>query len=65
MGDLFRGRAAVVIALGAAGSVTLTQHADEHRPEHPILLAVDQQFGEGAAVRVSSILGDVSPIVDV
>ena len=26
----------------------LPQHPDEHRPERPILLAVDQQLGEGA-----------------
>jgi hypothetical protein len=31
----------------------LTQHADKHRPECPVLLAVDQQFGEGAALRVA------------
>jgi hypothetical protein len=29
-------------------SARLPQHADQHRPEHPILLAVDQQLGEGA-----------------
>jgi hypothetical protein len=27
----------------------LPQHPDQHRPERPILLAVDQQFGEGPA----------------
>jgi hypothetical protein len=26
----------------------LPQHPDEHRAERPVLLAVDQQFGEGA-----------------
>ena len=25
-----------------------TQHPDEHRPQHPILLAVDQELGEAA-----------------
>jgi hypothetical protein len=29
------------------------QHADEHRSERPVLLAVDQQLGEGAALRVA------------
>jgi len=29
----------------------LPQHAHEHRPERPILLAVDQELGEGAALR--------------
>src|SRR4249919_3570169 len=28
----------------------LPQHPDEHRPQRPVLLAVDQQLGEGAAV---------------
>jgi uncharacterized membrane protein len=32
-------------------SVSLPQHPDEHGPEHPVLLAVDQQLGEGAALR--------------
>jgi hypothetical protein len=32
--------------LGAA--VDLPQHPDEHGSERPILLAVDQQLGEGA-----------------
>jgi hypothetical protein len=25
----------------------LLQHADQHRPQHPVLLAVDQELGEG------------------
>jgi hypothetical protein len=28
-------------------SSTLPQHPDEHRPERPVLLAVNQEFGEG------------------
>ena len=28
----------------------LPQHANEHRPQHPVLLAVDQEFGEGAGL---------------
>ncbi len=31
-------------------SVSLTQHLDEHRPQNPVLLAVDQELGEGAAL---------------
>ena len=30
-------------------ALSLPQHPDEHRPERPILLAVDQEFGEGAS----------------
>jgi hypothetical protein len=29
-------------------AVRVPQHADEHRPEGPVLLAVDQQLGERA-----------------
>jgi ABC-type nickel/cobalt efflux system permease component RcnA len=32
-----------------ASLLSLTQHPDEHSPECPILLAVDQEFGEGAS----------------
>ena len=39
-------------------AVSLPQHPDEHRPQHPILLAVDQQLGEGAALRVAPELAD-------
>ena len=31
----------------AALAVGLPQYPHEHRPERPILLAVDQEFGEG------------------
>ena len=37
---------------------SLPRHADEHRPERPILLAVDEQLGEGAALRVAPELAD-------
>jgi hypothetical protein len=41
---------------------SLSQHPDEHRPEHrpesPVLLAVDYQLGEGAALRVAPELAD-------
>jgi hypothetical protein len=36
----------------------LPQHPDEHRPERPILLSVDQQLGAGAALRVAPELAD-------
>jgi len=39
-------------------SVKLSQHADEYRPQRPILLAVDQQFGEGTALGVAPELTD-------
>jgi hypothetical protein len=29
---------------------SFAQHPDEHRPKRPILLAVDQELGEGAAL---------------
>jgi hypothetical protein len=31
-------------------SAPLPQHPDKHRPESPILLAVDQQLGEGPRI---------------
>jgi hypothetical protein len=37
-------------------SVNLPQHSDQHRSEHPILLALDQEFSEGAALWVASTL---------
>jgi hypothetical protein len=43
-------------ALGAP--VALSQHPHEHRSEHPVLLAGDQQLGEGAALRVAPELSD-------
>jgi hypothetical protein len=33
-------------------AVALPQHPDEHRPERPVLLAVDQESGEGPRRRV-------------
>ncbi len=39
-------------------AIALAQHPDEHRPERPALLAVDQQRGEGAALRVAPELAD-------
>ena len=36
-----------------AAFVVGSQHPNEDRPERPILLAVDQELGEGAALRVA------------
>jgi hypothetical protein len=36
----------------------LPQHADEHRTERPVLLAVDQQLGEGPGLWVPSVGAD-------
>ena len=41
-----------------ASTVALPQHPDQHRPERSILLAVDQEFGEGAALWVAPELAD-------
>jgi hypothetical protein len=38
--------------------VGLPQHPDQHRPQRPILLAVDQQFCEGATLRVGPELSE-------
>jgi hypothetical protein len=45
-------------------SLSLPQHAAEHRPKRPILLAIDQQLTEGAelsgpssGLRVRSLVG--------
>jgi hypothetical protein len=36
----------------------LPQHPDQHRPEDPVLLAVNQEFSEGSALRVAPELPD-------
>jgi hypothetical protein len=38
--------------------IVLSQHADEHRSKDPILLAVDQQLGEGTGLR---LMGQILP----
>jgi hypothetical protein len=44
-------------------AIAFSQHSDEHRPQRPVLLAVDQQLGEGAALRVAPELADpVGPL---
>jgi hypothetical protein len=37
---------------------TSPQHPDEHRPQRPVLLAVDQEFGERPRPRVPPELSD-------
>jgi hypothetical protein len=37
---------------------SIPQHPYKHRTERSILLAVDQQFGEGTALRVAPELSD-------
>ena len=41
----------VLMAQYSIGDVAVPQHPDEHRPQRPILLAVDQEFAEGATLR--------------
>jgi hypothetical protein len=36
----------------------LSQHPDQHRPERPVLLTVDQELGEGAGLRVPPVAAD-------
>jgi hypothetical protein len=38
--------------------IALPQHPDQHRPERSVLLAVDQEPGEGARLRVPPELAD-------
>ena len=42
----------------SASDFHLQQHADERGPKRPILLAVDQELGEGAAIWVAPELSD-------
>jgi hypothetical protein len=52
-------RRALCLALG------LSQHPYEDRPERPILLAVDQELGEGPALWVALELADPVGSVEV
>jgi hypothetical protein len=38
----------------------LPQHPDEHRSKRPVLLAVDQELGEGAGLRVRAEFTDLT-----
>jgi hypothetical protein len=44
--------------LGGTRALGFPQHIDEHRPQYPILFAVDQQLAEGAALRLAPELSD-------
>jgi len=48
---------------GREDSVRPPQHADEHHPQRPVLLAVDQQLGErprlGVAVELADPVGSL------
>jgi hypothetical protein len=50
--------AVLVQADWLAFPIGISQHSDEHCPERPILLAVDQELGEGTALRVAPELAD-------
>jgi hypothetical protein len=39
-------------------AIGLPLHPDQHRPKRPVLHAVDQEFREGAALRVAPELAD-------
>jgi hypothetical protein len=45
--------------------VRLPQHADEHRPKDSVLLAVDQELGEGPCLGVPSAAPDRVGAVEV
>jgi len=43
--------------------LSLPQHANQHRAKRPVLLAVDQEFGESATLGVAAELADtVGPL---
>ena len=46
-------------------SLAFPQHPDEHCPQGPVLLAIDQELGEGAALRVAPELTDPVGAVEV
>jgi hypothetical protein len=52
-------------SVGAGLPLALPQHPDQHRPERPILLAVDQELGEGATLRMAPDLADPVGAVEV
>jgi hypothetical protein len=43
---------------GCRNLARYSQHPDQHRSERPVFFAGDQQFGEGAALRVTPELAD-------
>jgi hypothetical protein len=51
------------VRLGPNDLFAHPEHPDQHRPKRPVLLAVDQQLGEGAALRIAPELVDpVGPL---
>jgi hypothetical protein len=42
-----------------------SQHPDHHRPERPVLLAVDQELAEGPRLRVAPELSDAVGALEV
>jgi hypothetical protein len=55
--------AAPEFQMTALASVGVAQHPDEHGPDRPILLAVDQELGEGAALWVPpELAASVGPL---
>ena len=43
---------------GLLSALVLAQHPDQHGPERPVLLAVDQQLGEGAGLGLPPVRAD-------
>jgi hypothetical protein len=46
-------RAALAPDKPSVSPIRVPQHPDQHRPECPVLLAVDQELGEGTGLRVA------------
>jgi hypothetical protein len=47
------------------GSACFSQHHYQHWPERPVLLAIDQELGEGAALLVAQELSDPVRLLEV
>ena len=55
----------VALRSGRGSVLSLPQDPNEHRSQRPVLLAVDQELGEGAALRVAPELTDPSSALEV
>jgi hypothetical protein len=65
-GACLTGKAAVMCRVPSPlPAVGVPQHADEHGPQRAILLAVDQQLGEGPTLGVAPELADPIGAVEV
>ena len=42
-------------SVAASAPLHLPKHPDEHRPQRPVLLAIDQEFREGAVLKCSRL----------